>query len=275
MSGIYNLIILDIMLPEKDGYQILKEIRENNIDSKIIMLTVKSQLEDKLIGFNNGADDYITKPFHIEELLARVNVQLRKNNNRKIFIILTVILTSALTWVSRYASSQINTSNQSEMSQNNNSNSNVTYTSATEITEDKSITEGTYDSKTAEENTISVDGDINVDLENLTVTKSGDSTSGDNSNFYGTNSAIIAKNKANLTLKNITVNTTVDGANGVFSYGGSATTNNSSTDNTTVNISEIKLTGDSYVTSLDDEDTTYSNIDFNGYKLYVNNKAIN
>lgn len=84
LSGIYNLIILDIMLPEKDGYQILKEIRENNIDSKIIMLTAKSQLEDKLIGFNNGADDYITKPFHIEELLARVNVQLRKNNNRKI-----------------------------------------------------------------------------------------------------------------------------------------------------------------------------------------------
>ncbi len=84
LSGIYNLIILDIMLPEKDGYQILKEIRENNIDSKVIMLTAKSQLEDKLIGFNNGADDYITKPFHIEELLARVNVQLRKNNNRKI-----------------------------------------------------------------------------------------------------------------------------------------------------------------------------------------------
>lgn len=131
---------------------------------------------------------------------------------RKIFIILTVILTSALIWVSRYASSQINTSNQSEMSQNNNSNSNVTYTSATEITEDKTITEGTYDSKIAEENTISVDGDVNVDLENLTVTKSGDSTSGDNSNFYGTNSAIIAKNKANLTLKNITVNTTGDGA---------------------------------------------------------------
>ena len=66
--------------------------------------------------------------------------------------------------------------------------------------------------KIAEENTISVDGDVNVDLENLTVTKSGDSTSGDNSNFYGTNSAIIAKNKANLTLKNITVNTTGDGA---------------------------------------------------------------
>ena len=130
----------------------------------------------------------------------------------KIFIILTVILTSALIWVSRYASSQINTSNKSEMSQNNNSNSNVTYTSATEITEDKTITEGTYDSKIAEENTISVDGDVNVDLENLTVTKSGDSTSGDNSNFYGTNSAIIAKNKANLTLKNITVNTTGDGA---------------------------------------------------------------
>lgn len=166
------------------------------------------------------------------------------NNKDKIiiYILSTVILTSALTGVSTYASNQINTSNQNEMNQNNNSNSNVTYTSATEITEDKTITEGTYDSKIAEENTISVDGDINVDLENLTVTKSGDSTSGDNSNFYGTNSAIIAKNKANLTLKNITVNTTGDGANGVFSYGGSATTNNSSTDNTTVNISDSKIT---------------------------------
>ena len=78
LTGIYNLIILDVMLPYKNGFDILKEIKENNIDSKIIMLTAKSELEDKLNGLENGADDYVTKPFHIEELLARVNIQLRK-----------------------------------------------------------------------------------------------------------------------------------------------------------------------------------------------------
>lgn len=82
LSGIYNLIILDVMLPKYNGFEILKEIRNNNIDSKVIMLTAKSELEDKLEGLNKGADDYITKPFHMEELLARVNVQLRKNNSK-------------------------------------------------------------------------------------------------------------------------------------------------------------------------------------------------
>lgn len=86
LSDVYDLIILDIMLPKINGIEILKEIRENNIDSKVIMLTAKSSLDDKLIGFENGANDYITKPFHIEELIARVNVQLRteKNSNKDI-----------------------------------------------------------------------------------------------------------------------------------------------------------------------------------------------
>ena len=79
LSDIYDLIILDIMLPKVNGIEILKEIRNNNIDTKVIMLTAKSSLDDKLIGFENGANDYITKPFHIEELIARVNVQLRSN----------------------------------------------------------------------------------------------------------------------------------------------------------------------------------------------------
>lgn len=79
LSGIYDLIILDIMLPKVNGIDILKEIRNNNIDTKVIMLTAKSTLDDKLLGFENGANDYITKPFHIEELVARVNVQLRNN----------------------------------------------------------------------------------------------------------------------------------------------------------------------------------------------------
>lgn len=81
LSGIYDLVILDIMLPGTNGIEILKEIRENKIPVKVIMLTAKSQLEDKLAGFNKGADDYLTKPFHLEELAARVNVQLRRNSD--------------------------------------------------------------------------------------------------------------------------------------------------------------------------------------------------
>lgn len=80
LTDIYNLIILDIMLPKLNGFEILKEIRNKNIDTKVIMLTAKSQLEDKLNGFEIGADDYLTKPFHLEELVARVNVQLRKKD---------------------------------------------------------------------------------------------------------------------------------------------------------------------------------------------------
>ncbi len=81
LSDIYDLIILDVMLPYKDGFEILKEIREDKISSKVIMLTAKAELEDKLNGFNYGADDYLTKPFHMDELVARVNVQLRKKNS--------------------------------------------------------------------------------------------------------------------------------------------------------------------------------------------------
>jgi DNA-binding response OmpR family regulator len=78
LTGIYDLIILDVMLPHKDGFEILKELRKEKIKSKVIMLTAKNTIEDKLNGLNNGADDYLTKPFHIDELIARVNIQLRK-----------------------------------------------------------------------------------------------------------------------------------------------------------------------------------------------------
>ena len=78
-SGIYDLIILDVMLPKMNGFEILREIREEHIESKVIMLTAKSMLEDKLEGLTGGANDYVTKPFHIDELVARVNVQLRRD----------------------------------------------------------------------------------------------------------------------------------------------------------------------------------------------------
>ena len=81
LTDIYDLIILDVMLPRKNGFEILKELKNEKINSKIIILTAKTTIDDKMIGFNNGADDYLTKPFHMDELMARVNVQLRKNNN--------------------------------------------------------------------------------------------------------------------------------------------------------------------------------------------------
>ena len=76
----YDLIILDVMLPKVDGFKILEEIRREKINAKVIMLTAKSMIEDKLTGFNNGANDYLTKPFHIDELVARVDAQLRMDN---------------------------------------------------------------------------------------------------------------------------------------------------------------------------------------------------
>lgn len=80
LTGIYDLIILDVMLPKKNGYEILKEIKKEKIESKIIMLTAKTDIESKLDCFDIGINDYITKPFHIEELVARVNIQLRKTD---------------------------------------------------------------------------------------------------------------------------------------------------------------------------------------------------
>lgn len=84
LMDVYDLILLDIMLPNVNGIEILKQIKEKNIKAKVIMLTAKGELEDKLLGFDCGANDYISKPFHIDELVARVNAQLRtekvKNN---------------------------------------------------------------------------------------------------------------------------------------------------------------------------------------------------
>ena len=83
LTNAYDLIILDIMLPKINGMDILYKLKEENITSKVIMLTAKSTLDDKLSGFEGGANDYVTKPFHIEELIARVNAQLRNNTKVK------------------------------------------------------------------------------------------------------------------------------------------------------------------------------------------------
>ena len=74
-DGLYSA--LDVMLPGTGGFEILHELRREKITSKVIMLTARSMLEDRLTGLEGGANDYITKPFHMDELVARVNIQLR------------------------------------------------------------------------------------------------------------------------------------------------------------------------------------------------------
>lgn len=78
LSGIYDLIILDIMLPYKDGFQVAFELREKKISTPILMLTAKDTIPDKVSGLNSGADDYMTKPFAPEELLARIKALTRR-----------------------------------------------------------------------------------------------------------------------------------------------------------------------------------------------------
>lgn len=74
----YDLIILDIMLPGMDGISICKELRKNKIHIPILLLTAKGQTSEKVVGLNSGADDYLTKPFSFDELLARIRALLRR-----------------------------------------------------------------------------------------------------------------------------------------------------------------------------------------------------
>lgn len=78
-SNIYDLILLDIMLPEINGFDIIKEVRAEGVSTPIIVLTAKSQTDDKIFGLNTGADDYITKPFDGGELLARIAARVRNH----------------------------------------------------------------------------------------------------------------------------------------------------------------------------------------------------
>ena len=74
----YDLIILDLMLPDKDGITICRDLRKLNIHTPILILTAKGQIQDKVTGLDSGADDYLTKPFSFEELLARIRALIRR-----------------------------------------------------------------------------------------------------------------------------------------------------------------------------------------------------
>jgi len=80
LTGIYDLILLDVMLPRKDGFEILRNLKNEKITTPIIMITAKSEMTDKLKGLENGVDDYITKPFHMRELMARIKIVLKRNS---------------------------------------------------------------------------------------------------------------------------------------------------------------------------------------------------
>jgi two-component system response regulator CiaR len=80
LGNIYDLIILDIMMPIKNGYEVLREIRSKNVNTPVLILTAKDTLQDKVLGFRAGADDYLVKPFEREELLLRIEAILRRSN---------------------------------------------------------------------------------------------------------------------------------------------------------------------------------------------------
>lgn len=175
---------------------------------------------------------------------------LNKRNIKETFenkdkIIIYILGTLLGTGVLTYSFGAITTNyffNSSNTTEKGNGNSNIEYASKNEIKETKTVENEEYSSSEKDENALLIDGDITVDLNNITVEKTGSSDGGDNTSFYGTNSAIIAKNGAKVSIKNSTITTDATGANGVFSYSGSATTNNSSNDGTTIEISDSKIT---------------------------------
>ena len=167
-----------------------------------------------------------------------------KKNLLYIMVIIVLVVILAVLWflIVNNTNKVNNSNNEMQSGPEMNNNKTATYSAVKEITTDEEITSGEYQSTNADENAISISGEVNTTISGVTVNKTGDSNGGDNTSFYGTNSAIIAKDGANVTIKNATITTDATGANGVFSYGGSATTNNSSSDNTTINISDSTIT---------------------------------
>lgn len=78
----FDILILDVMMPKMTGIEVVEELRRKNINTPILMLTAKAETEDKVEGLDKGADDYLTKPFEKDELLARIRALVRKNENR-------------------------------------------------------------------------------------------------------------------------------------------------------------------------------------------------
>ncbi|EPV94024.1 response regulator transcription factor [Streptococcus agalactiae] len=104
-SGVYDLILLDLMLPEKNGFQVLKELREKGITTPVLIMTAKESIDDKGQGFDLGADDYLTKPFYLEELKMRIQALLKRsgkfNDNSLIYDDIRVDMSTNSTFVNQ------------------------------------------------------------------------------------------------------------------------------------------------------------------------------
>lgn len=82
-GGDYDAIVLDIMMPEMDGIEVLRKLRREGVKTPVMMLTAKAQKDDRITGFNSGADDYLPKPFEPDELICRVRAMLRRSGEYK------------------------------------------------------------------------------------------------------------------------------------------------------------------------------------------------
>ena len=191
-----------------------------------------------------GIEAFIISSILIYLLMSKFNKktfkETFKNSDKVIIYILFIIIISiAIT----YLDNKLISTNDNNIQNNNqmNNNQNITYSSEKEITSDENIDSGTYSSEKKDINAI-LASNAKSTISNVTVNKTGDSSSGDSTSFYGNNSAMIAKDGATLTIKDAVINTDATGANGVFSYGGTASTTSSTGDGTTVNISDSKIT---------------------------------
>src|SRR5499433_4459146 len=79
----YDLIVLDVLLPVRDGFEVCRELRARGDTTPVLMLTARATVDDRVTGFDAGADDYLTKPFSFRELLARVRALLRRDSQRR------------------------------------------------------------------------------------------------------------------------------------------------------------------------------------------------
>ena len=81
LTGIYDVIVLDVMMPKLSGFEVAKQLRRGGMKTPILMLTAKSDVDDKVTGLDSGADDYLTKPFNTKELLARIRAYCRQDHH--------------------------------------------------------------------------------------------------------------------------------------------------------------------------------------------------
>src|SRR6185295_6329523 len=99
----YDVIVLDVLLPQRDGYEVCRELRSRGDATPVLMLTARAAIDDRVTGFDAGADDYLTKPFSFRELLARIRALLRRDSQLRsdVLEIADLIVDSASHRVSR------------------------------------------------------------------------------------------------------------------------------------------------------------------------------